>query len=89
MSSLSDLPNLGPTIIAELSRVGITTPAQLRRAGSVGAALKLDRAGIDVCTSKLSGLEGAIRGVRWHLIPKPKRDRLWTELERRSASGSR
>jgi len=89
VSSLSDLPNLGPTIIAELSRVGITTPAQLRRAGSVGAALKLDRAGIDVCTSKLSGLEGAIRGIRWHKIPAEERAELCKRFEERRRLRSR
>ena len=83
MPSLSNLPNMGPTITSELSRVGITTPAQLRRAGSVGAALKLERAGIDVCTSKLSGLEGAIRGIRWHKIPAEERAELRRRFEER------
>jgi DNA transformation protein and related proteins len=83
MSQLSDLPNLGPTVIAELARVGITTPAQLKRAGSVGAAVKLVQAGIDVCTSKLSGLEGAIRGVRWHSIPADERAELRRRFEER------
>ncbi len=83
MAGLSDLPNLGPTIIAELARVGITTPAQLKRLGSVGAALKLNRAGTDVCPSKLSGLEGAIRGVRWHSIPADERAELTKRFEAR------
>jgi len=29
----------------------------------------------------LSGLEGAIRGVRWHAIPKDERDRLWEAFQ--------
>ncbi len=83
MPDLSDLPNLGPIVIAELARVGITTPAQLRRVGRVGAAVKLARAGIDVCSSKLSGLEGAIRGVRWHSIPAGERAELRKQFEAR------
>lgn len=89
MPTLSDLPNLGPTVIAELARVGITTPAQLRRAGSVGAAVKLAKAGIDVCTSKLSGLEGAIRGVRWHSIPAEERAALRKEFDARMRKPTR
>jgi len=29
----------------------------------------------------LSGLEGAIRGVRWHAIPKDEHDRLWEAFQ--------
>jgi len=29
----------------------------------------------------LSGLEGAIRGIRWHAIPKAERDRLREAFE--------
>lgn len=86
MPNLTDLPNLGPTVIAELTRVGIRTPAQLKRAGSIGAALKLNRAGIDVCSSKLSGLEGATRGVRWHSIPAEERAELRKRFEARRST---
>jgi len=27
----------------------------------------------------LAALEGAVRGVRWHAIPKVERERLWEE----------
>jgi len=70
-------------VIAQLARVGITTPAQLKRAGSVGAAVKLAGAGVDVCSSKLSALEGAIRGVRWHSIPAEERAELRKRLDAR------
>ncbi len=29
------------------------------------------------------GKETAIRGVRWHTIPKDERERLWREYQRR------
>ena len=83
MTSLRDLPNLGGVVITQLARVGITTPAQLKRAGSVGAAVKLAHAGVDVCSSKLSALEGAIRGVRWHSIPAEERAELRKRLDAR------
>ena len=89
--SLESLPNIGTECAAVLRKVGIATAADLRSAGSVEASVRIRTAlGADaVCRSRMAALEGAIRGVRWHRIPKPERDRLWTELERRSPSGSR
>jgi len=80
------LPNIGAECTAVLRAAGIATAAELRRLGSVEAAVRIREAlGADaVCRSRLSALEGAIRGVRWHLIPKPERDLLWRELDRRS-----
>jgi len=85
--SLESLSNIGSECAGALRKAGIAAAADLRRLGSVEAAVRIRRAlGPDaVCRSRLSALEGAIRGVRWHLIPKPERDLLWQELERRSA----
>jgi DNA transformation protein len=85
--SPESLPNIGAECTAALRAAGIATAAELRRLGSVEAAVRIREAlGADaVCRSRLSALEGAIRGVRWHAIPKPERDRLWEEFERRSA----
>ena len=37
----------------------------------------------------LAGLAGAIRGVRWHAIPKTERDALWREYETRIRAAPR
>lgn len=85
--SLDSLLNTGAECTAALRAAGIAAATELRRLGSVEAAVRMREAlGADaVCRSRLSALEGAIRGVRWHAIPKLERDRLWEELERRSA----
>ncbi len=83
MTELIDLPNLGEVVVAQLERAGIGTPKELRRLGSVGAAVRLAELGIDVCSSKLVALEGAIRGVRWHSIPAEERDGLRRRFEAR------
>jgi len=83
MSGLIDLPNLGKVVVSQLEHVGITTPAELRRLGSVEAALRLSKIGVEVCSSKLSALEGAIRGVRWHSIPADERAALKDEFDAR------
>jgi DNA transformation protein len=85
MSELTNLPNLGKVVAEQLQRAGIEAPEALRRLGSVEAAVRLTEAGVDVCTSKLSALEGAIRGIRWHGIPQEERRRLWSAFQARIA----
>jgi DNA transformation protein len=86
--SLESLPNLGAVAVRLLRSIGIDTPEELQRVGSIEAALRIRSAGDDdtVCRSRLSALEGAIRGVRWHAIPKGERERLWSEYRDRVAS---
>ena len=79
MTALRELRNIGAVVAAELEASGIADAEALREAGSVGAAIRLYDAGFDVCRSKLGGLEGAIRGIPWHLIPAPERRALWDQ----------
>jgi len=79
MESLTQLPNVGPVLAAGLKAAGIATPEALKSLGSVEAIRRIRTSGAEEapCRSTLSALEGAIRGVRWHDIPKPQRDALW------------
>ena len=84
-TSLQDLPNIGEEMTRCLLAAGVKTPEQLRRLGSIEAAVLVSphkRSG-PVCRSALSALEGAIRGVRWHSIPKAERDALWEAYQAR------
>jgi hypothetical protein len=81
MTALRGMRNIGEVCAAELEAAGIRDGEALRAAGAVGAALRLRAAGFDVCRSKLAGLEGAIRDVKWNLVPRADRERLWRELE--------
>ena len=80
---LTDLPNIGTTVARLLAAAGIHTPAQLKRLGAVAATLRIRaiRPQDPPCRSLLSGLAGAIHGVRWHAIPAAERARLWTRYE--------
>jgi DNA transformation protein len=82
---LQALPNIGPEVARLLIRCGITSAEMLQRIGSVGAALRIREIRPDdpPCRSMLAGLEGAIRGVRWHGIPKDQREDLWNEYQQR------
>lgn len=86
-SDLADLPNIGKEAAEWLVKAGINTTAELKKIGSIEAARRIRklRPQDPPCRSMLSGLEGAIRGVRWHAIPKADRDKLWREYERRAA----
>ena len=83
--ALESLVNIGVEVAARLREAGILTPDDLRRLGSVETAARLagSRPEDPPCRSMLSGLEGAIRGVRWHSIPKEERERIWEEYQRR------
>jgi DNA transformation protein and related proteins len=85
-SRLTDLPNVGREVAKLLTAAGIRTPSDLSRLGSVAAALRIRdlRPKDPPCRSMLAGLEGAIRGVRWHAIPKAERETLWNEFRIRA-----
>ncbi len=80
---LTELPNIGPEAARWLIAAGILTPVDLRRRGAIAAAAAIRRLRPDdpPCRSMLAGLEGAIRGVRWHAIPKTERDALWRKYQ--------
>ena len=80
---LTDLPNIGPEAARWLVAAGIRTPAELRRRGAVAAAAAIRRLRPDdpPCRSMLAGLEGAVRGIRWHAIPQAERDDLWRKYQ--------
>jgi hypothetical protein len=75
------MKNIGRVVAAELEAAGIPDGESLAREGSIGAALRLKAAGFDVCRSKLSGLEGALRDTKWSLLPPAERAALWSRFE--------
>lgn len=86
--SLEKLPNVGSELARRLRACGVSTPDDLRAIGSVEAALRmgLHSESDTACRSALCALEGAIRGIRWHGIPKAERDVLWDEYQSRRNS---
>lgn len=85
MERLTSLPNIGTELARCLVAAGIASPADLRAVGSVEAALRITpyRPSESSCRSALCALEGAIRGIRWHGIPRAERDALWEAYRRR------
>ncbi len=87
IDELTSLLNIGTVVAEKLRAAGVTTPEQLKALGSVEAALRLRTLAAKPedapCASMSSGLEGAIRGVRWHAIPKHERETLWRKYQAR------
>lgn len=86
-SKLTSMPNIGRKVGRLLAAAGIRSPQELKQLGAVTAAVRIRsiRPGDPPCRSMLAGLEGAIRGVRWHAIAKVEREALWKEYEARTS----
>ena len=76
MDNLTQLPNIGPVLAERLNQIGITTFEALEEIGSVEAVVRMEVAEETACYNMLFALEGAIRGIRWHAIPKTDRENL-------------
>ncbi len=81
MEDLSQLPNIGEVLAGKLSDIGITSRADLVAKGSIEAVIQIGDTDTAACYNMLYALEGAIRGVRWHGIPKEERKKLKEEFD--------
>jgi DNA transformation protein and related proteins len=81
--SLTDLPNIGREVARLLIAAEIRTPQMLHRIGAASAAVRIShiRPNDPPCRSMVAGLEGAIRRMRWHDLPKSDRERVWMEYQ--------
>ena len=68
MGELTKLPNIAAKLEAQLADVGISTEEDLRNVGSREAWLRILARDPSACIMRLSSLEGAIQGVRWHYL---------------------
>ena len=61
---LTDLPNIGPVLAANLRKIGVETPEALREVGAAEAFLRIRRS-VDggACLQQLSALAGAELGL--------------------------
>ena len=66
MGELTTLPNIAAKLEAQLAGVSISTIEELQRVGSREAWLRILARDPSACIMRLSALEGALRGVRWH-----------------------
>ena len=74
--ALNQLPNIGKVVAEKLIQVGINTPEQLKAIGSEKAFIRIQTIDETACLSMLQALEGAVQGIRWHDLPKERKDEL-------------
>jgi DNA transformation protein and related proteins len=79
--SLGALANLGPKSVQMLKLAGITTPAALRKLGSVAAYAKVKAVAPVASLNLLWALEGALTGEPWQLVAREHRTSLLLALE--------
>ncbi len=75
-SNLSQQKNIGKDTEAKLIEVGIHSFEELLEIGAEQAFIRIRTVDSGACLSLLSGLEGAVRGIRWHDIPKDRKQEL-------------
>jgi DNA transformation protein len=75
------LPNIGKVIAEKLKRADIHSYHELKKIGAEKAFLRLKMEDEDACLSSLCALEGAIEGIRWHDLPKERREELKSFFE--------
>ncbi len=78
MGVLSKLPNIATKLEGQLAQVGITTIDELKNTGSREAWLRILAIDPSACIMRLSALEGAIQGVRWHYLDEETKKSLKT-----------
>lgn len=81
MEDLSQLQNIGGVLADKLNRIGVNSYDELVSTGSVEAVLRIGETDKSSCYNMLYAFEGAIRGIRWHAIPKEERVRVKGEFD--------
>ena len=64
MEKLSQLPNIGKVLAAQLEQVGVDTADTLKAQGAKAVWLKIQAIDPSACINRLMALEGAIEGVK-------------------------
>ena len=78
MGELTKLPNIAAKLEGQLIDVGVTTVDELKQVGSREAWLRILARDPSACIMRLSSLEGAIQGVRWHYLDEETKASLKT-----------
>ena len=81
MNPDAKLRNIGPKSAAWLRQVGLHTPEALAEAGTVGAFMRIKRAGFRPSLNLLYALEGAICDCHWRDVPEDRRRALVADAE--------
>jgi hypothetical protein len=80
---LAELPNLGAKSAKLLVAAGISSVAELREHGAVGAYLAIKREGLPVSLNMLFVIQGALKNELSNKLDRNERENLIMELDSR------
>jgi DNA transformation protein len=81
VEDLTKLPNIGEVLAQKLHEINVHSYDDLIDIGSVEAVLRIVGPDTFGYYNMLYAIEGAIRGIRWHDIPKEDRKALKDEYD--------
>ena len=76
MSELTSMRNIGKEMAKKLTSVGIDSPEELTRSGSLHAFQKLKEKYPSVCLVHLYALEGAIQNIEFNCLSEGRKKEL-------------
>lgn len=80
VTEIDALRNFGPKSVAWLAEAGITTRAELARAGAIEACRRMLRAGHPVTVTMAYAIEAALMNCDWRALPLEFRKQLRLEF---------
>lgn len=81
MDELTELPNIEDVLAEKLRAIGVESGEEPAAKGGVETVLEIGEPDQSACYNMRYALEGAIRGLRWHAIPREDRSRLKAEFD--------
>jgi DNA transformation protein len=81
MEDLTKLPNIGEVLAQKLNEIDVFSYDDLIDIGSVEAVLRIVGPDTFGYYNMLYAIEGAIRRIRWHDLPKEERKKLKQEYD--------
>ena len=76
MFDLTKLPNIGKELANRLNTVGVYTKDALLLDEAEEVFIKVKTVYPQACINHLYAIEGAIQGIRWHGLPKVRKEEL-------------
>ena len=76
MGRLSDAVNIGEKLEKQLIGAGIESIDELKAVGAKEAWIRIKATNINICSSRIYALEGAIRGIKRDYLPDEVKEEL-------------
>lgn len=76
LTELTNLPNIGKVLANNIISIGINSSGELLLLGAEKSFIRILAVNNGACLQQFYALEGAIKNVRWHDLPKERKKEL-------------